>query len=133
MDIDSLIILLSGAVLLSIFLSISQSMKIRRDKKRITNLELIVDDLHNNFNALCSGSVGVGKRISRLESKTRQQADRQLRLEDKTPALQNYGNAARLANKGADRDELVDYCGLSRGEAELILFLNSEKQEQQTH
>ena len=133
MDIDSLTVLLSGAVLLGIFLTISQSMKIQRDKKRITNLELIVDDLHNNFNALCSGSVGVGKRISRLESKTRQQADRQLRLEDKTPALQNYGNAARLANKGADMDELIDYCGLSRGEAELILFLNSEKQEQQTH
>lgn len=133
MDIYSLTILLSAAVLLGIFLTISQSMKIQRDKKRITNLELIVDDLHNNFNALCSGSVGVGKRISRLESKTRQQADRQLRLEDKTPALQNYGNAARLANKGADMDELVDYCGLSRGEAELILFLNSEKQEQQTH
>jgi len=133
MDIDSLTVLLSGAVLLGTFLSISQSMKIKRDQKRITDLELIVDDLHNNFNALCSGSVGVGKRISRLESKTRQQADRQLRLEDKTPALQNYGNAARLANKGADMDELVDYCGLSRGEAELILFLNSEQQEQQTH
>ena len=133
MDIFSLTVLLSAAVLLGIFLTISQSMKIQRDTKRITNLELIVDDLHNNFNALCSGSVGVGKRISRLESKTRQQADRQLRLEDKTPALQNYGNAARLANKGADMDELVDYCGLSRGEAELILFLNSEKQEQQTH
>lgn len=133
MDIYSLTVLLSGAVLLGVFLTISQSMKIQRDKKRITSLELIVDDLHNNFNALCSGSVGVGKRISRLESKTRQQADRQLRLEDKTPALQNYGNAARLAHKGADMDELVDYCGLSRGEAELILFLNSDHQEQQTH
>jgi len=133
MDINFLTVLLSGAVLLGVFLSISQSWKIQRDQKRISDLELIVDDLHNNFNALCSGSVGVGKRISRLESKTRQQADRQLRLEDKTPALQNYGNAARLANKGADMDELVDYCGLSRGEAELILFLNSEQQEQQTH
>ena len=133
MDIYSLTVLLSGAVLLGVFLTISQSMKIQRDKNRIASLELIVDDLHNNFNALCSGSVGIGKRISRLESKTRQQADRQLRLEDKTPALQNYGNAARLANKGADMDELVDYCGLSRGEAELILFLNSQQQEQQTH
>ncbi|MCK4742468.1 MAG: DUF2802 domain-containing protein [Sulfuriflexus sp.] len=126
-------LLLAGAMLLGVVLTISQSIKIQRDKKRIASLELIVDDLHNNFNALCSGSVGVGKRISRLESKSRLQADRQLRLEDKTPAMQNYGNAAKLANKGADMDELVDYCGLSRGEAELILFLNSQQQDQQTH
>lgn len=133
MDIYYFTALLSGAILLGVVLTISQSIRIQRDKNRIANLELVVDDLHRNFNALCSGSVGVGKRISRLESRTRQQADRQLRLEDKTPALQNYGNAARLANKGADMEELVDYCGLSRGEAELILFLNSQQQEQQTH
>ena len=132
MDIYYLTALLTVAVLLSVILTVSQSMKIRRDKNRINHLESVVDDLHQNFNALCSGSVGVAKRISRLESKTRHQSERQLRLEDKTPNLQNYGNAARLANKGADMEELVDYCGLSRGEAELILFLNSQE-EQQTH
>jgi len=133
MDINYLTTLFASAILLSVILAVFQSIKIQKDKNKIANLELIVDDLQRNFNALCSGSVGVGKRISRLESKTRQQADRQLRLEDKAPDLQNYGNAARLANKGADMDELVDYCGLSRGEAELILFLNSQQQEQQTH
>jgi len=133
MDIYYLTTLFAGAILLSVVLTISQSIKIQRNKNRIASLELTIDDLHRNFNGLCSGSVGVGKRISRLESRTRQQADRQLRLEDKAPDLQNYGNAARLANKGADMEELVDYCGLSRGEAELILFLNSQQQQQQTH
>jgi len=133
MDINYLTILLTAAVLLSLLLTVFQSMKLQHDRKHITNLESALDELQRNFNGLCSGSVGVGKRISRLESRTRLQADRQLRLEDKAPDLQNYGNAARLANKGADMDELIDYCGLSRGEAELILFLNSEKQTSQTH
>ena len=133
MDIYYFTTLLAAAVLLGVILTVYQSMKIQQDKSRIADLESVVSELQSNFNALCSGSVGVGKRISRLESRARQQADRQLRLEDKTPNLQNYGNAARLATKGADMKELVEYCGLSRGEAELILFLNSEQQARQTH
>ncbi len=133
MNIELTTILLLGIILMSVVLSLTQLIRIRNDKKRISTLESTVNELQNNFNALCSGSVGVGKRISRLESKARQQAERQFRLEHKAPDLQSYGNAARLANKGADMDELVDHCGLSRGEAELILFLNSQQQAQSTH
>ncbi len=133
MDIDLITILLGAAVLMSVGLCVNLSIRTRQDKKRIAQLESTMDELQNNFNALCSGSVGVGRRISRLESKTRQQAERQSRLEHKAPDLQSYGNAARLANKGADMEELVDHCGLSRGEAELILFLNTEQQAQSTH
>ena len=133
MDIELTTALLLGMVLMSVVLTLMQMLKMRSDKKRIIALESTLNELQNNFNALCSGSVGVGKRISRLESKTRQQAERQSRLEHKAPDLQNYGNAARLANKGADMDELIDHCGLSRGEAELILFLNTQQQAQASH
>jgi len=133
MDINLVITLLGAAVLMSVGLCINLSMRTRHDKKCIAQLESNMDELQNNFNALCSGLVGVGKRLGRLESKTRQQAERQSRLEHKAPDLQSYGNAARLANKGADMEELVDHCGLSRGEAELILFLNNQQQAQSTH
>ena len=133
MDIELTTAVLLGMVGMSLILSVAQMLKTRSDKKRIIALESTLSELQNNFNALCSGSVGVGKRISRLESKTRQQAERQSRLEHKAPDLQNYGNAARLANKGADMDELIDHCGLSRGEAELILFLNTQQQAQASH
>lgn len=133
MDTYMITSLLAAAVLLSLVLYVIQLVRVDRDKHRILALESIVNELQGNFNALCSGSVGVGKRISRLESRTRQQAERQSRLEHREPDLQNYGNAARLAHKGADMDELIDHCGLSRGEAELILFLNTQKQEQRAH
>jgi len=133
MDIQLTTILLTSAIFVSIAMTLSLMVKMRHNKKHVASLELTLNELQSNFNALCSGSVGVGKRISRLESKTRQQAERQSRLEHKAPDLQSYGNAARLANKGADMDELVDHCGLSRGEAELILFLNSQNQAQSTH
>ena len=133
MDTYLITALLATAVLLSLVLYIIQAVRTGANKQRIAELELVVNDLQGNFNALCSGSVGVGKRISRLESKTRQQAERQSSLEHREPDLQNYGNAARLANKGADMNELIDHCGLSRGEAELILFLNTQQQAQQAH
>lgn len=133
MDIQLPTILLSAVLVLSLFISLRLMLKERYNKKQIVELKLAVNELHDNFNALCSGSVGVGKRLGRLESKARQQAERQSRLEHKAPDLQSYGNAVRLANKGADMDELVDHCGLSRGEAELILFLNSQQQTQPPH
>jgi len=133
MDTFLITTLLTGAISLSLMLCLIQSIRTRHDKDKIVQLESIVNELQADISALCSGSVGIGKRISRLESKARQQAERQSRLEYKAPDLQNYGNAARLANKGADMDELVDHCGLSRGEAELILFLNSQQQAQQAH
>ena len=133
MNFEPTILIFMGIALFSVVLAMVQVIKNHNDKKHIIKLESTIKDLHNDFNAICSGSVGLGKRISRLESKTRQHAERQFRLEHKAPDLQNYGNAARLANKGADMDELVDHCGLSRGEAELILFLNNQQQAQSTH
>jgi len=133
MDIYSITDMLAVAVLLCVILFLNQLVRTRGDKRRIEQLEISLNELHDNFNGLCSGSVGVGKRISRLESKTRQHSERQSRLEHKAPDLQSYGNAARLANKGADMEELVDHCGLSRGEAELILFLNTQQQTQPSH
>lgn len=133
MDIYLITVMLAAAALLCVVLFVNQLVRTHGDRRRIEQLEITINELHENFNGLCSGSVGVGKRISRLESKTRQHAERQSRLEHKAPDLQSYGNAARLANKGADMEELIDHCGLSRGEAELILFLSTQHQEQSTH
>lgn len=133
MSLEIMAVFLFGMILSSIILTLIQALKNRKNRKNISELEATVSELKNNFNALCSGSAGVTKRISRLESKTRQQAERQFRMEHKAPDLQSYGNAARLANKGADTDELIDHCGLSRGEAELILFLNTQQQAQSAH
>ena len=133
MNTEQFVFLLSVLLVISFLLMGVQLLNVRSNRRRITKLESMLDELQNDFNALCSGTVGIGKRIGRLESRTRQQAERQSRLEHQAPDLQNYGNAARLANKGADMDELMEHCGLSRGEAELILFLNSQQQSTSTH
>ncbi|RMD71484.1 MAG: DUF2802 domain-containing protein [Gammaproteobacteria bacterium] len=63
------------------------------------------------------------QRIARLESELRDLAQK--------PAEQTAGNplyelAARLIQRGADADELISVCGLTRGEAELLLNLHGQ-------
>ena len=52
--------------------------------------------------------------------------ERQLgRIEQQPPSLrQSYERAQRLAREGADLDQLVSRCGLSRDEAKLVLQMH---------
>jgi hypothetical protein len=47
------------------------------------------------------------------------------------PASPAYEMASKLARKGASIEELMDTCGLSRGEVDLITMLNRMGQENQ--
>lgn len=43
------------------------------------------------------------------------------------PASAQYGEAMALAQRGADPDQIAEHCGISRGEAELVLALQQRK------
>lgn len=73
--------------------------------------------------ALCSASVGAGSHVVRLEQQVQRMVDRQDMLELRTGGERPYRQASQLVNKGADIGELVDRCGLTRGEAELLVMM----------
>lgn len=56
----------------------------------------------------------------RLEAVEARLASEAARLEEETP----YARAVRLAREGLTAQELASRCGISRGEAELIIALN---------
>ena len=56
------------------------------------------------------------EQISRLESEVEQ-------LKSAQPAATPYSQAIQMAQQGADAGELAANCGISRGEAELIVAL----------
>ena len=121
---DVLLMITASSLLLSLFLAlivVSLSLRVRRyrdgTKQQIAALK---SDVH----ALCSGAVGVGRRLARMEMHLNQQDERQDKLEMRESNDQAYGHAVRMVQKGADIDELVETCRLSRGEAELILLLH---------
>lgn len=120
-------------VVLALYLYAMQTVRLRHTKKRISSLEIDVKILSKDLYAFFSGSVGVSKRLGRLEKKAKIQNERQDNLELKETNMQVYDQATRLVQKGAGLNELVNTCGLSRGEAELIVFLNGDHSEELAH
>ncbi len=84
------------------------------------------EQLQSQFKLLVSGAQGMGERIHSVEHA--------LSTSSKKAATQNnraasgdvsVRQAIELARKGATVDELVDICGLSRGEAELMSTIHN--------
>jgi hypothetical protein len=124
---------LLSVLAVSLCLHVLQAYRIRRTQRQLASVDSQLQGLGNDLRAMFSASTGVDKRLARMEKKVKIQTERQDKLELHEPNLQAYGQAAKMVRKGADADELVDTCGLSRGEAELIMFLNAEQSAHQPH
>lgn len=82
-----------------------------------------IQQLEQELGALCSASVGAGEHVVRLEQQVQRMIERQNQLEMRAATDRPYSHASQLVKKGADIDELVDTCGLTRGEAELLVMM----------
>jgi hypothetical protein len=67
---------------------------------------------------------GIGDRLGEMEQQLRLLAERQDQLDLRQPANHSYKLAIKLARNGTNADELVRTCGISRGEAELVVMLH---------
>lgn len=90
-----------------------------------------LESMQKDLRALCTASVSMGERINRLEQGVKQVAQRQEeigmrqdRLDRSDGGDQAYAQAIKLVRKGAGVDELMEICGLARGEAELITMMH---------
>lgn len=87
--------------------------------------------MQQDLRALCNAAVTVGERVNRLEATARDVAARQEelgvrqdRLDQSKGDERSYEQAIKLAQKGAPVEDLVELCGLARGEAELIAMMH---------
>ncbi len=87
--------------------------------------------VQKDLRALCNAAVQVGERLNRLEQELkgvqrRQQelGSRQDKLDLAEPEARTFEQAVKLVRKGASVEELMEICGLSRGEAELIAMMH---------
>jgi len=83
-----------------------------------------INQLEQELAALCNASVGAGEHVLRLEHQMQRNIERQNGLEMRAVAGDRpYNQASQLVNKGANIEELVDTCGLTHGEAELLVMM----------
>lgn len=72
---------------------------------------------------LSKSTVGMGRRLKQLEGRL-QQTERRAALSDTDD--DTFAQASRLVSLGATASDLVDNCGVPRGEAELMVSLKRQ-------
>lgn len=89
--------------------------------------------LRSDLRAMCSAAVAMGERVHHLERQLREMAARQEALGMRQEQMghqvpvaeeQSYDHAIKLAHKGAGVADLIEVCGLTRGEAELVAMMH---------
>lgn len=86
-----------------------------------------IERLKKENKTIVTGAVGVGERLLKFEKLLQTLIWRQDTVELRDCGLTTYTHATKLAEKGSSTSELIDTCGLSRAEAELIKMLNEHK------
>ena len=112
---------------IAVALIVIEMMRSIRLNKRMVKHDAVLRRLQNDVHALCAGSINMGNFLSDLEKRMSRLAERQDQLEVRDPIQQSYTHAIRLAQRGVDVKELMEQCGLARGEAELLLRVHSVK------
>ena len=98
--------------------------------KLVRRQEAMIRRLQSDVHALCAGAINMGNYVSTLEQRLRRLTERQDQSDLRDPMQQTYAHAIRLAQRGADVNDLVENCGLARGEAELLLRVHHVQRRQ---
>ena len=77
-------------------------------------------EARDDLSAVVSAALGVGQRVEELEEKVRRQTERIEQRDLSEPTQQSYRQAMQMIDSGADIPTLVERCGVTRGEAELL-------------
>ena len=99
------------------------SERLAKDVNTQQELQRRIRSLEQEMGALCSASVGAGEHVVKLEQQVQRITERQDQLELRATSDRPYTQANQLVNKGADIEDLMDSCGLTRGEAELLVMM----------
>lgn len=91
-----------------------------RHQQDISMLESHNAQLQQAQQSLSKSTIGMGRRIKELEAKL-QQVQRNVALPNVDDDV--FEQASRLISLGATADDLVESCGMARGEAELLVSL----------
>ncbi len=88
----------------------------------------LVDNLSEEVQAMSKSSIGVGRKLLELERNVESLESKIEEMQKNDPAKVSYSEASRLVGLGAGIEDLMNTCGISRPEAELVKALTENKQ-----
>jgi hypothetical protein len=115
-------------VLALVLLGVQGLMNARRIARLRQQLRDNSENLVRELHATSSGSIGVGNRVIACERQLHELRAQFDEMRQNDPLRVSYDEASRLVDLGADVDDLMNTCGISRPEAELVSALRRRQQ-----
>ncbi len=78
----------------------------------------------DRISAVNAGTIGMGDRFLKLQREMRMLSSRLDDLQSQIRRSTPHAHAVALAQKGSSAQEIMELCGISLSEAELILMMN---------
>ncbi|WP_372863041.1 DUF2802 domain-containing protein [Spongiibacter sp.] len=98
-----------------------------RDELLVASLQGTLAAQQSKIDAQASSLSLLGERVLALEEYLELVSSRQQQMDSDKRDARFYQQAIRLADQGLPADELVQRCGISRSEAELITAMRSSR------
>jgi len=86
-----------------------------------------LEDTGRELHAISSGSMGVGRRVMQCEKQLHRLQGQLEEMRHNDPLRVSYDEATRLVELGAEVEDLMGTCGISRPEAELVAALHRRR------
>lgn len=115
-----------SAVLMALFAIYTLAIKrsISKTEKSIADM---VDGLSKEVQGISHGTMGMGRKVLSMEKKIEELETTIEEIQKNDPNKVSYSEAARLVELGAGVEDLMNSCGISRPEAELVRALTTRK------
>lgn len=120
-------LLLGGLIATLVALLLGQRRLALTQREVQAELDGRIAKLGNRLAEYQQSNIRMGEELIALREKLAQLDNKQQRLEQQDMQTMPYNQANRLVSMGASLDDLMQACGLSRSEAELMLKLHGNK------
>jgi hypothetical protein len=124
------IIVLAVAVIAVTALSVA-AMTAARQRHLVREMEERLKIMRLDISSMNSGSVGVGKRLQEVEKKILQKKEAAVAVAEQ--GYEPYSQATRLFDSGANIEDVVRNCGITRAEAELMGLMHKQMKRRGSH
>lgn len=105
---------------------LAMSVHVLRKVERLqARLDTDMRALRGEITAVGRGAIGLGKRVKLVQERLQDTERRQEDLEYKDVGDIAISHASKLVQMGADTQELVSTCGLSKAEANLLTLMHT--------
>lgn len=120
-------------ILLSCLLFVASLAVLFWARRKLLDIELRLQNQYpqqfvDEITALNAGSIGLGGRFLKLEKDLQALTTQFDELRSQTQRNTPYAQAIQLAQKGNDAAVIMELCGISDNEAQLIVMMHAKRQ-----